>query len=123
MFPTLLRLGEFRLAAYGAFTAAGYLLGIVYLNSQRERLGLGEEKFWRLIYAVFFGALAGGKLAYLAVSWRELSIDGASLLELLRSGFVFYGGFAGALIAGALMARRIRLPFWPSADLFALADA
>ena len=121
MFPTLLRLGDFRLATYGAFTAAGYLLGIFYLNSQRERLGLSEEKFWRLIYAVFFGALAGGKLLYLAVSWRELSMEGTSLLETLRSGFVFYGGFAGALAAGALMARRIGLPFWPSVDVFALA--
>lgn len=121
MFPTLLRLGDFRLATYGAFVAAGYLLGILYLNARRERLGLSEEKFWRLIYAVFFGALAGGKLVYLAVSWRELSMDGASLLETLRSGFVFYGGFAGALAAGALMARRIGLPFWPSADLFAVA--
>lgn len=121
MHPTLLRIGDFRLATYGAFVAAGYLLGILYLGSQRERMGLDEEKFWRLIYAVFFGALAGGKLVYLAVSWRELSLEGASLLGTLRSGFVFYGGFAGALAAGALMARRIRLPFWPAADYFGVA--
>jgi phosphatidylglycerol:prolipoprotein diacylglycerol transferase len=121
MFPTLIRIGQFQLASYGLFVAAGYLAAILYLRGRRSRMGLDEDRFWSLIYCLFFGAVAGGKLLYWALDWRSLVSGSLHPWRDFRYGFVFYGGFCGAAAAGALALRRMRLSFWASADYFAVA--
>jgi len=54
MHPTIIQIGDFRLATYGVLVAAGYLIGILWLGAQREKMGLSEERFWTLIYVLFF---------------------------------------------------------------------
>jgi phosphatidylglycerol:prolipoprotein diacylglycerol transferase len=62
-------------------------------------------------------ALAGSKLLmlftepeYRAQPWQLLSLD------FLRSGGVFYGGLLGAVVAGYLLVKRYKLPWWRTAD-------
>lgn len=121
MFPTLLRIGEFRLATYGVLVAAGYLLGISWLSKNRSRMGLGEEDFWNLIYWLFGGALVGGKLLYLAVEWRSVMDGTLSPLRDLRYGFVFYGGVFGSMTAGIIWCRRHGSSFAKIADYIGVA--
>ena len=123
MFPTLLHLGDFRLATYGVLVAAGYLLGIGWLARNRERMGLGEETFWSLIYWLFAGALLGGKLLYLGVEWRALVSGALHPIRDLRYGFVFFGGVAGSMVAGAVWCRRNGASFAKLSDFFAPALA
>lgn len=121
MFPRLLDIGPLHLASYGLFVALGYLVGILWLKSQRERMGLTEERFWPLIYAAFFGAVAGGKAMFLSLSWESFASGQMSLLRDFRYGFVFYGGVLGSVLAGWLYARRQGIPFASIVDYFAVA--
>jgi phosphatidylglycerol:prolipoprotein diacylglycerol transferase len=118
VFPVLLRLGPFALHTYGVLVAAGYMAAISYVLSQQKRIGLSENQLWNLIYALFIGAIVGGKLAYAAASWSEG--DGFwSAIRNFRYGFVFYGGFIGSTLCGLWYVRRHRWSAWKLADPFA----
>lgn len=116
MFPTLLRVGSFELSTYGVLVAAGYAAGIWWLSRRRGEMGLSEDAFWDLVYWLFGGALVGGKLVYAAVE-RDVTL----LWRDLRYGFVFYGGFAGAALAGWIACLRKGLSFRRLSDHFGVA--
>lgn len=116
MHPILIPLGPLSLSTYGAAVAAGYLAAILWLKSRMAEMRLDEKSFWRLIYCLFFGALAGGKLLYWAVSYREVLDGRLSLLGDIRYGFVFFGGVLGALAMGWVA------KLWIGLDYMAVAD-
>lgn len=116
MYPTLLTLGPFSLSTYGVLSAAGYAAAITWLSHRRESMGLSEEKFWSLVYWLFGGILIGAKLAYAFVE-RDVSV----LWRDPRYGFVFYGGVAGAAVAGLIARKRLGLDYRRCADYFAVA--
>lgn len=116
MFPTLLEIGPFSLSTYGVLSAAGYGAAIWWLSRRREAMRLSEDAFWSLVYWLFGGILVGAKLAYVLVE-RDLSL----LWSDPRYGFVFYGGVAGAVVAGLIAKRRLGFEFRPVADHFAAA--
>ncbi|OIO11247.1 MAG: prolipoprotein diacylglyceryl transferase [Elusimicrobia bacterium CG1_02_63_36] len=121
MFPTLIQIGSFRIATYGVIVAAGYLLGIAWLTKERERMGLDEERFWSLIYALFIGAILGGKLMYWGVEWRSLLDGSLHPLRDIRYGFVFFGGLLGSCVTGAWWVRRHKAAYLKLADYFGVA--
>src|SRR4051812_46840686 len=122
MHPVLIRLGPLTLSTYGVLVAGAYLTGIVWLKNRiGEMPRMTEDKFWTLIYGLFFGALAGGKLLYVAVEWRAFAAGELGVLRDFRYGFVFFGGFVGALVMGAWLRRRLDLPFLATADYFGVA--
>ncbi|HEX4048927.1 MAG TPA: prolipoprotein diacylglyceryl transferase [Elusimicrobiota bacterium] len=116
MHPTLLKIGSFELSTYGVLVATAYVAAIMWLKARRKEMGLSEDRFWDLIYWLFAGALLGGKLGYVIVEH-----DVTLLWHDVRYGFVFYGGFLGAALAGWIAARRMKLSFTKLSDYFAVA--
>ena len=112
MHPVLLSLGPLEIPTYGVLVAVAWLTGVRWLTSRRGELGLSEDELWSIVYWVFAGAFVGGKLLYFIVSPDSLSWS----LEALRYGFVFYGGLAGTIAAGAWQCRRRGFPFFRVAD-------
>lgn len=116
MFPTLIHIGTFSLgrhvfgpfyiATYGFFVALGYLTAILWLKSQIGHMKLTEERFWTLVYCLFFGALAGGKLLFIILNWNAFAAGRMNLLRDFRFGFVFFGGFMGVVGMGFLYFRK-----------------
>ncbi|MBI5883893.1 MAG: prolipoprotein diacylglyceryl transferase [Elusimicrobia bacterium] len=123
MFPVLLDLGFFKVPAYGFFVALGYLAAIMWLRGRKAGMGLDEDRFWFVVYAVFIGALAGGKLMFLAVEYRRLLSGELRSFSDLRYGFVFFGGFFGACLAGLFCRRRLGIGYLGTADFFGPALA
>ncbi len=121
MHPVLFHIGSFPIPTYGVLTAAAYLLAIGWLATRRRRMGLKEDEFWSLIYWIFFGAIAGGKLLYLALEWHEYPSEGLELLQNFRYGFVFYGGLLGGTLAAAWALRHFHGDRWKVADYCATA--
>ena len=118
MFPTLIEFGGFKLATYGLLVAAGYMTGILWLNARRDRMGLSEARFWGLVYALFFGAIAGGKILYWILEFDALRSGQLRLIRDIRFGFVFYGGLAGTLLMGFYYTRKHKLDFLNLSDYF-----
>lgn len=121
MLPILIQFGPLRIATYGLLVATAYLVGVLWLSGQRERMGLSEREFWGLIYSVFFGAIAGGKLLFVVLNWGDFASGSMGILRDFRYGFVFFGGFLGATFSGWLYARRIGKEFLREADFFGVA--
>lgn len=116
MHPVLISLGGWSLPSYGVIVAAAYGLAIYWLKARASAMGLEEDKFWSFIYWIFFGALLGGKLVYLAVEQEAVLSGELSLWRDLRYGFVFFGGFAGSAAAFWICWRRQGFDFWKVAD-------
>lgn len=122
MHPILVDLGFFQLSSYGLFVALGYLTGIYWLKRQMRWMpGMNEAKFWNLAYALFFGAILGGKLLYVLVNLEEFRSGSIRWLRDFRYGFVFYGGLLGAVATGSVAVRRLGLPWLATADFLGIA--
>ena len=108
MHPMLIRIGAWGLPTYGALIAAAYMSAIFWLKKKRQAMGLGEDEFWFLIYSIFFGAIAGGKLLYVIVEFRSFLSGELGFFRDFRYGFVFFGGFFGAFFMALWAQRRLK---------------
>lgn len=107
MHPVLIRLGPLSLPTYGVLVAAGYLTAILWLKRQLGFMRLTEDQFWKILYGVFAGAILGGKFLYLLVEYKAVASGELGIFRDFRYGFVFFGGFLGAVLLGGRIARRV----------------
>jgi phosphatidylglycerol:prolipoprotein diacylglycerol transferase len=68
---------------------------------------------------IIISALVGAKLLLFVVDFRRYTSHPRDLVELLRSGGVFYGGLIAAVVVALVYLRRHRLPLWTTTDVFA----
>jgi phosphatidylglycerol:prolipoprotein diacylglycerol transferase len=120
MYPELFHIGNFPINTYGVLLALAFLAALVVSARLAARDGLPREKVYDLGLWMLLAALVGSKVlmlwtepAYRGNLWELISLD------FLRSGGVFYGGLIGAVLAGYLLVRRYKLPWWKTADAFA----
>lgn len=117
MYPILFRLGSFPVNTYGVFLALAFLAAIFVTVRLGERDGLPKEKIYDLCLWLLLSSLVGSKLLMLLTEpeYRQNPLLLFSL-DFLRSGGVFFGGLLGAIIAGYVLMRRWKLPWWKTAD-------
>ena len=117
MYPELFRIGSFPINTYGVFLALAFLSAILITARLAERDGLPRQKIWDLCLWMLLAALVGSKILMLFTEpeYREQPLQLLSL-DFLRSGGVFYGGLLGAVLAGYLLIRHYKLPWWKTAD-------
>lgn len=75
---------------------------------------------WWKVLVTFTVALAAGlvgaRLLDIATGWSYYTEHFTRAYSLSFTGFSLYGGLVAALVAGALLTRRFRLPLWRLAD-------
>ncbi|HEX2271584.1 MAG TPA: prolipoprotein diacylglyceryl transferase [Pyrinomonadaceae bacterium] len=117
MYPELFRIGNFPINTYGVFLAIAFLCAILVTVKLAQRDGLPRERIYDLSLWMLLASLVGSKILML---FTEPEYRGNLLqllsLDFLRSGGVFYGGLLGAVIAGYLLMKRYKLPWWKTAD-------
>lgn len=123
MYPVLFHIGNFELASYGLMTALGYAAAAWYLLPRIKKSGiqgLTADTFWNLIFIAFVGAIVGGKLLFILVSWPQLGVTFSdkliNIVKDIRYGFVFFGGMMVAVTALVWYIRRKKLPLLKTAD-------
>jgi phosphatidylglycerol:prolipoprotein diacylglycerol transferase len=118
--PVLIRTPWIDLHTYGFLVAAAFLVGIALAARRAKTEALSPQTVTDLGVWLVIAGMAGGKLFHILLFWPEF-IAGwrAEGLRSLREGFVFYGGFICATVAGIVYARRREISFWKLADLFA----
>lgn len=117
MFPYLPEIFGFKIPSYGLMTALGYGAAIFYCFKNRKYLGVSKELLGDILFYLILGALLGGKLFFILFNWDTFYT--ATLVEKIRFGFVFYGGFIGAVIAGIIYLRNKNIGIIKAADFFA----
>lgn len=128
MHPVLLHIGNFELASYGLMTALGYAAAAWYLTPRLKNSaikGLNQDTFWNILFIVFLGAIIGGKLLFILLSWPQLGSTLADkltyILHNLRYGFVFFGGLIVAVSAAVWYMHRKKLPLLKTSDFLIVA--
>jgi phosphatidylglycerol---prolipoprotein diacylglyceryl transferase len=85
--------------------------------------GLPEQKILDLSLYVLAAAILGAKGLLVVVEWRHYLSNPRDLIEVLRSGGVFFGGLICASVVGIAYLRKHELPAWKVADMAAPAIA
>lgn len=115
--------GVVRLPAYFTGLMLGLSLGVLVVRRAAVRLGaeprIGVDAVWFILPA----ALLGARLAHVLIEQPRFYAQHPELVLSPDGGLVFYGGLAGALLAGVSYARRIGVSGWWLADLYAPATA
>jgi phosphatidylglycerol---prolipoprotein diacylglyceryl transferase len=117
MYPELFRIGSFPINTYGVFLALAFLCAILITVKLGERDGLPRDRIYDLCLWMLLASLIGSKILMLFTEpeYRDNPMQLVSL-DFLRSGGVFYGGLIGAVLAGYLLMRHYKLPWWKTAD-------
>lgn len=103
---------------YGIFfylgIAAASVAGLLVCNKKKLPK---IELLYSGIY-VFVGALIGAKLLFLAVSLKQIIEYRIPLINLIKGGFVFYGGFLGGALGLFIYTKQFKESFLRYADIF-----
>jgi phosphatidylglycerol---prolipoprotein diacylglyceryl transferase len=119
MHPILFEIGGFPVYTYGLLLAAAYLLGLQFALMRARTRGLEPNRVMDLGIWIIISALVGAKLLLLIVERDKFLRDPGELLNLARSGGVFYGGLIAAVAVALWYLWRHRMPMWTVTDVFA----
>lgn len=75
-----------------------------------------------LVYSgiyTFIGALLGAKLLFIAVSLKQIIEYNIPLINVVKGGFVFYGGMIGGLLGLWIYTKQFKLKMTDYMDIFA----
>lgn len=121
MFPKLIGTGDFFLPTYGVLVAVGFLLGLWVAGKVARRTGLNSEAVKDLGIQLALAGIVGAKLLMILYELPHYWKNPGDLFTLatLQAGGVFYGGFIAALAVAFWYLRSRKMPFLPTADVFA----
>lgn len=107
--------------AWGLFAATGCVLAVVWLLRHRRGIGVGENEFWAAMWTLLLGGVIGAKALFVVLGWEHFARGELRFWADFQTGFVFFGGFVGAALAGGAFAAARGLSFVRGADYFAVA--
>lgn len=101
MLPSL-RLFNLLIPMYPLCVATGFLIGTVVAIMLGKKIGLSENFVYLLMCCVEVGVIIGGKALFLLVNIKTLRkiYDAFGIIGVFtKTGFVFYGGLGGGILA------------------------
>jgi phosphatidylglycerol:prolipoprotein diacylglycerol transferase len=116
MHPILLELMGLPVPSYGLFVASGVVAGLLTLKRRADGAGLDGGRLVDVALWLVVWALIGAKGLLILVEFPRYIQNPGELLGVLRAGGVFLGAFLTALVAGAWLFHRHRLPPLPTLD-------
>jgi len=122
MFPKLIQIGSFYIPTYGVLVTTGVLLGLYLFVRLARKSGVSKderEQMVNLIIYTVIGGVLGSKLLLVIVESHYYIAHPYELIQVLRSGGVFYGGLIGGLFTAVWLFRRYKLSFYKVADMAA----
>jgi len=121
--PIALRIGPVSVRWYGLAYVVGFAAAWLVIRDldRRWRVGLTLDDQFTMVLGAVVGVLLGGRLGY--VLFYNLPFYVAHPLGVFAvwdGGMSFHGGLAGIIVAGLIVARVLRVPFWTLADMVAV---
>ena len=107
-----IHIGQGGIGVYGLCIAfGGVLAGLLALfNCKYSKLN--RYDMLEMITLLIVGAVVGAKLLFIIVSWDTIAamfeiygVNSETLLNVVQSGYVFYGGFIGGFLAIVIYSR------------------
>ena len=99
--------------------AVAFLFGTWLALKEARRLHLDEDKVVSVILVALVCGVLGARMLYVLEHVSEFRREWGSVLALWQGGLTLYGGMVAGVFGGLLMARRLQLPLWVTADALA----
>jgi len=120
MIPVLLKLGPITIYSYGMMMALGFITADFVLSRESRRRGISAEFANSTVVWGAIGGIAGARIYDVINNWPAYASNPWSIV-FSGSGFVWYGGFIGGVLAAALVARSYKVPILQAFDMCAPA--
>jgi phosphatidylglycerol:prolipoprotein diacylglycerol transferase len=119
--PIAIQLGKLTIHWYGVMIALAFLAGLWTATLRARRENIPGEKIADVTLWLMVGAILGARIVYVTTYWHEEFADRPvwDVVAIWQGGLVYYGGFIGAVVAGAVYIRWKNLPVWKTADVLA----
>lgn len=106
--------------SFGLLVGAGFLIGVWFAARLSRRYGTDPQRdparIFELSTWVLIGVLAGARLAFVIINWKQYADRPLDIVKTWEGGLVMYGGLILALLLGAWKAKKLGMPGWQSAD-------
>jgi len=121
MHPILWEFGPVTLYTYGAMLAAAFLTAaslasMTTRDDPRTLSAIPADRIMSLCTASALGGVLGARLLYVAEHWEVYQLYPGEIPAIWHGGLVWYGGFAGGLLAALGYLRWRRLPLLAACD-------
>jgi len=113
-----IHIGPVPIHAYGSMLAIAFMVAFVgLLMLVRKTKAFDPERVVDITLWVLLSGVAGARLLYVLLNYRsEYAGNPVEILYVWRGGLAFHGGIIGALVAGLIWARSMRVSFGAVAD-------
>lgn len=122
--PVAFSVGPFDVRWYGMAYVLGFVCCavVMYRVAKRWRVKLDVDAMLTIMVCVMLGVIIGARLGYVLFygDGRYLQ-NPLEVLAFSKGGMSFHGGLLGALAAGAVAARILRVPYLTLVDLGCIA--
>jgi len=122
MHPVLFHLGAVPVSSFWVMAFAGFFAAFLVVRSDLLRRGFGVDLAYDMTLYAYIGGWVGARLFLIPTAWQFFTEDPIGFL-LASSGWVWYGGLIGGLVAAWILARERKLPLLLFADVAAPALA
>jgi phosphatidylglycerol:prolipoprotein diacylglycerol transferase len=119
MRPVLFHIGTFPVYSYSVLVALAYLAGLSYALGEAKRLKLDPIHVVDVSLWLFICGILGARFLFMIVDYKRFIADPREVYRIWNGGLVFYGGLAGAVLAGVVYLKRHNLPLGLWSDLLA----
>lgn len=119
MHRILLDIGPFTIYSYGLMVALAFLLSTFLILKDARRYGFSRDDVFDCLIAILIGGIIGGRILFVVLNGEYFARYPLKVFMLNEGGLAIQGAILVAVLAGALMTRIKKLPFWKGSDLVA----
>jgi phosphatidylglycerol:prolipoprotein diacylglycerol transferase len=122
MHPVLVTIGPIEIRYYGLMYVIAILVGIILLRREvaRREIGLTKDDVISYAFWVVIGGLLGGRLYYVAFTWRQFYAGNPlEIFAIWHGGLAIHGGILGGTLFAWIFSRIKKMRFLDLLDVTA----
>src|SRR5512146_1583350 len=103
--PIIFSIGHFMVRWYSVILMVAMLVGVWFTAHEAERKGFKKEQIYDIAIWIVFAGILGARLFHVLDHWSdEFAANPISAFYFWEGGLAIWGGVAGGVLAGAILA-------------------
>ncbi|MFC1548927.1 prolipoprotein diacylglyceryl transferase [Candidatus Omnitrophota bacterium] len=119
MHRIIYQIGPFTIYSYGLMVALGFLLSTIFILRDSKKFGLPRDAVFDCLIAILISGIVGGRLLFVLINYEYYLRYPLRVFLLNEGGMAIQGALIAALLAGTVVVKWTKLPFWRTSDLIA----
>ncbi len=116
MRPLLIKFDGFGIPSYGTMLVISFIVALFLVKREAKKYNIAPVIIENLAFWLMIGVIIGGRILYVLFHPSEFS-DVISIFEIWNGGMMFFGGFIGAFIAGAIYIKKQKISITLLSDI------